>query len=131
MKKLMFLILVTSFGLTSFASKEDYEVGALYQCRPDDSNEPIEVSVHRRIHGIGPQKYVGVVNRTNVVRLNLTQIYGGRIVSFTSADLRIRFDRIKVVEEKMQAFIQIPKLKVYSDHWTCKGPSYKDLPELD
>ncbi len=133
---LIIAVLHLSLGIPVFAG-EKYDENSLYECRPLEGPW-IEVSVHRRIHGIGPQKFVGVIQYQEqdgkflqrVVRLNLTSYYEGRIVFFTSSDLRLRFDRTQVQEYKMQSFTQIPWLKVYTDQWTCKGPSFLEIPDL-
>ena len=132
-----FLALISLISTTPSFAGEKYEAKSLYECRPTEGDW-IEVSVHRRIQGIGPQKFIGIIRHQNsdgvtsqkITRLNLTNYYEGRIVFFTSSDLRLRFDRTIVQDYKMQSFTQIPGLKIYTDQWTCKGPSYLELPEL-
>ncbi|MFN8944912.1 MAG: hypothetical protein ACK5WZ_09840 [Pseudobdellovibrionaceae bacterium] len=121
----------------AFAIQEKYHTEAIYQCRPNEGQQ-IEVSLHRRIQGIGPQKFVGITVfqdddgnwMRNVTPMNLTEYMEGRVVFFTGSDLRLRFDRVQVEDYKMKTFAQIPSLKIYTNEWTCKGPSYEDLPDL-
>lgn len=137
MLSLLFMTLFHLGPINSAYAIEKYEKNSLYECRPNEGAW-IEVSVHRRIQGIGPQKFVGIIRyqddqgqyKQRITRLNLTAPLDGRIAFFTSSDLRLRFDRTQVFEYKMQSFTQIPWLKVYTDQWTCKGPSFAEIPEL-
>ena len=91
------------------------------------------VSIHTRLHGIGPQKFIGrVFNQENgqsfISRLNLTKYFEGRVLFFSSGDVRVRFDRTRMKENKTKSFVQIPNWDVYTDEWTCKGPSFEENP---
>ncbi len=131
--KIFVILYFFSFAEVTFASSEKYQEQSLFQC-VQDQGDLIEVSIHRRIQGIGPQKFVGQIKRNGIpkllIRLNLTEIYEGRILFFTSGDLRVRFDRVQMIANKVKAFVQIPTMKIYSDEWTCKGPTFNELPTL-
>lgn len=120
------------FSFSSYANKENYHPEPLFVCEQNE-DEWISVQIHHRIKGIGPQKFVGIItnhelNQTIVTRMNLTKYYEGRVLFFTSGDLRVRFDRVQMQENKTTSFVQIPRWKIYTDEWTCKGPTFEENP---
>lgn len=118
-------------SMVSHSSNEKYEPEALFRCVSNEG-ELVNVDFHRRIKGIGPQKFVGItktpMGKTQITRMNLTHYHEGRILFFTGSDLRVRFDRMNMVQNKVEAFVQIPSIKIYTDAWTCKGPTFTELP---
>lgn len=135
--KQIFSLFFCFFSFSVLASNEKYEPTSLFECRPNEGDW-IDISLHRRIQGIGPQKFVAKKSYqdahgkiiTHITRMNLTEYYDGRIVFFTGSDLRLRFNRMNIVDQKMKTFAQIPSLNIYNEDWSCKGPSFADLPDL-
>ena len=121
------------FGLSfSQANKENFSPEPLFVCQ-QNGNDWISLSIHSRLNGIGPKKFVGRVHNQDsgqnfITRLNLTKYYEGRVLFFTSGDLRVRFDRTRMKENKTSSFVQIPNWKIYTDKWTCKGPTFEENP---
>lgn len=58
--------------------------------------------------------------KTYFKKLILTEKYGGRILTYSTGNTRVKIDRAIPVEKKYKSFVRLPKFDIHSKEWKCK-----------
>lgn len=53
-------------------------------------------------------------------KLNLLRTYGGRVLTYTTGNYRVKIDRAIPRDGKYKSFVRLPKFDIHSTEWFCK-----------
>lgn len=67
-----------------------------------------------------PYKTLENKSKTYFKKLILTEKYGGRILTYSTGNTRVKIDRAIPVEKKYKSFVRLPKFDIHSLEWKCK-----------
>jgi len=123
----MKLIILLNLLIASAYAAPNREM--LFECLNYDETSPVVGAfIYQKM--LGPNKLYEIEvdmsedsrQRNFFRRVNLIEIYGGRILHFTTGNFRIKFDRVQVDNQGLfPAFARIPQYGIHSKNWKCKA----------
>jgi len=127
MKKNILFALSALFISSSFAGLTPKRE-ALYNCvNYDESSEVYGLTVYESYFRRGKVFHeVEVIvdsaeTKNSFKKVNLINIYEGRIQHFTTGNFRVKIDRVQKNEDgHMKTFARIPQFEIHSKNWSCK-----------
>ncbi len=67
-----------------------------------------------------PYKNFDDEKKTYWKKLNLIETYEGRVLTFTTGNVRVKINRVFPEEKKYRSFVRLPNFDIHSQDWKCK-----------